>query len=74
MEKSKTFNIRSPEMMNCEIKKRTLWTSALGHGHGHIEEGASADKLCLGILGIATRNVEMHSHMNAELSNVEMTK
>ena len=61
-------------MLNCEIKKRTLWTSALGHGHGHIEEGASADKLRLGILGIATRNVEMHGHTNAKLLNVEMPK
>jgi hypothetical protein len=59
-------------MSNCKITKRTLWTSALGHGHGHIEEGASADKLRLGISGIATGNVEMHGHTNAELPNSKM--
>jgi hypothetical protein len=74
MEKLETFNIRSLEMSNCEIAKSTLWTSALGHGHGHIEEGASADKLHLGISGIATGNVEMHGHTNAEFLNSEMPK
>jgi hypothetical protein len=74
MEKLETFNIRSPEMSNYEIAKSTLWTSALGHGQGHIEVGASADKLRLGISGITTGNVEMHGHMNAELSNAEMPK
>jgi hypothetical protein len=74
MEKSNTFNIRSPEMPNCEIVKSTLWTSVLGHGHGHIEEGASVDKLHLGISGIATGNVEMHDHTNAKFLNAEMLK
>jgi hypothetical protein len=37
-------------------------------------EGASADKLLIGVSGIATGSVETLGHTNAELSNAEMPK
>jgi hypothetical protein len=37
-------------------------------------EGASADKLLFGVLGITTGSVETLGHTNVELSNAEMLK
>ena len=45
----------------CEIVK------ALGHSHGHIEEGASTEKLCIGVSEITTWRVETLGHRNAEM-------
>jgi hypothetical protein len=35
---------------------------------GHMEEGPSADDLCLKILGIASGSIETLDHTNAEIS------
>ena len=41
---------------------------------GHVEEGPSADELCLIISGIVSGNVETHGHTNVELLNAKMPK
>ena len=41
---------------------------------GHVEEGPSADKLHLRILGIASGNVETHGHTNVEMAKAKMPK
>jgi hypothetical protein len=45
-----------------------------GHGHGHIEEGASIEKVYIEASKIAYGSVETFGHTNVEFSNVEMPK
>jgi hypothetical protein len=47
--------------------RKALYEKALGHGHGHIEEGASAEKLCFGFPEIMTWTGKTLGHKKVEI-------
>ena len=52
--------------------RKALYEQALGHGHGHIEEGASAEKISFGVSEIATWTGETLGHRKAEMMKYEI--
>jgi hypothetical protein len=52
--------------------RKALYEQALGHGHGHIEEGASAEKLRFRVSEIATWTGETLGHRKAEMMKYEI--
>jgi hypothetical protein len=52
--------------------RKALYGQALGHGHGHIEEGASAEKLCFRVSEITTWTGKTLGHRKAEMMKYEI--
>jgi hypothetical protein len=71
MEKSETLNIR---ILKCRKMKsrKALYEQALGHGHGHIEEGASTEKLHFIVSEIVTWTGETLGHGKTKMMKYEI--
>jgi hypothetical protein len=52
--------------------RKALYEQVLGHGHGHIGEGASVEKIFFRVLEIATWTGETLGHKKAEMKKYEI--
>jgi hypothetical protein len=52
--------------------RKSRYEQALGHGHGHIKEGASTEKICFIVSEIATCTDETLGHRKVEMLKYEI--
>jgi hypothetical protein len=50
------------------MSSKNILAQLVDIAYGHIEEGPSADEICLEISRITSRSVETLDHMNVEIS------